>query len=73
MAHVDTSSGTPVTLVVSPGKQVVPPPHKHPLPFTGFALVPALVLALVLLAVGSVLLVGARRPVPVRIRHTSPR
>jgi len=64
MAHSDGQAGTPVTLVVSPGQttpSTPPPPHHHPLPFTGFALVPALAVAALLLAVGTVLS-AVRRP-----------
>jgi hypothetical protein len=62
MAHSDGQTGTPVTLVVSPGQTTpaVPAPH-HPLPITGFELVPILALAAVLIAVGSAL-TAVRRP-----------
>jgi len=64
-AYGDSSIGTPVSLVVAPG-QTTPPPHKGPLPFTGFELVPTLALAAVLVAAGAVLSRMARRPVAVR-------
>jgi hypothetical protein len=73
MAYMDTTSGTPVTLVVTPGQTSAPPPPP-PIPFTGFSLLPALLLATVLLALGTVVLTLLRRPVPVRVRRTpSPR
>ena len=63
MAYGDSQTGTPVTLVVSPS-QTVPatPPPPHHLPFTGFALVPVLALAAVLVAAGSVLTAVRRQP-----------
>ena len=62
MVLADSQSGTPVTLVVSPQQAVPvsPPPGRKPIPFTGFELVPLLVLAAVLLAVGTVLLLTPR-------------
>lgn len=68
MVHEDAMTGLPVTLVVSPAQTVSPPP-KHPLPFTGFGLLPALLLGVFLLVVGSLLLAAVRRPVAVRIRR----
>jgi hypothetical protein len=63
MAYSDGPTGTPVTLVVSPG-QTTPasPPPPHHLPFTGFALVPVLALAAVLVAAGGVLAALRRHP-----------
>jgi hypothetical protein len=65
MALADSQTGTPVTLVVSPG-QTSPgthssPPAHHPLPYTGFDLVPALALSALLVAVGTFLTATARR------------
>lgn len=60
MPHTDSSTGTPVTLVVPPGAQPVPPTDK-PLPHTGFALLAAVLLAAALLGVGMSLLASARR------------
>jgi hypothetical protein len=66
MAHSDGQTGTPVTLVVSPGQTTpAPPPPHHPLPFTGFALIPILALAAVLIALGSAL-TAVRRPARTR-------
>jgi len=62
MVRTDSQTGTPVTLVVSPGQTTpvsTPPGHK-PIPFTGFELVPAFVLAAFLLALGAVLTAAAR-------------
>lgn len=62
MAFADSQTGTPVTLVVKPGQTTpvsTPPGHK-PIPFTGFELLPALVVAAVLLALGTVLTVAFR-------------
>jgi hypothetical protein len=76
-AYTDTSSGTPVTLVVAPEQaapgqttpgHTAPPPHH--LPFTGFDLVHVVTLAAVLLVVGSLLALRFRRPVPARVRRT---
>jgi hypothetical protein len=80
-AYTDSSSGTPVSLVVAPGQAApgqttpghsAPPPHH--LPFTGFDLVHVVTLAAVLLVVGALLLrlTHRRRPVPVRTRRTPP-
>lgn len=62
MAHSDSQTGTPVVLVVSPGQvtPAAPPPH-HPLPFTGFALVPLLALAAVLIVAGCILTAARSR------------
>jgi hypothetical protein len=65
MALADSQTGTPVTLVVSPGQtspgtSSTPPVHR-PLPHTGFDLVPALLLSAVLVAVGTFLTATARR------------
>jgi hypothetical protein len=70
----DGSSNTPVTLVITKGTSV-PPPHTAPHPpsklsFTGFELTTALLLAALLLAVGSFLLVLGRRRRPAT-RHRS--
>jgi hypothetical protein len=67
MPHSDGQTGTPVTLVVSPGQAVPPtaPPHHDPIPFTGFELVPFLALAAVLVAAGAVL-TALRRPLHAR-------
>jgi hypothetical protein len=76
--RADSSSGTPVSLVV-PGQ--APPPQTTPghttpgpttptaphIPFTGFDLVPALAVAALLVAAGGVLTRATRRPVPVRV------
>lgn len=70
MAYADTTTGTPVTLVVGPGQTSAPPPPEHPLPFTGFSLLPALLLATVLFALGTLALAAVRRPVPARVRRT---
>jgi hypothetical protein len=72
MARTDSQTGTPVTLVVTPqqttpGTTVPPPapaPHHH-LPFTGVDLVPALAVAALLVAAGSVL-TAVRRPLLAR-------
>lgn len=61
MVHGDSSTGTPVTLVVPPGSTTAPPPPDRPLPHTGFGLLPVLLLAAVLVAVGTVLLTAVRR------------
>jgi hypothetical protein len=65
MPLADSQTGTPVTLVVSPG-QTAPgshstPPVHRPLPHTGFDLVTALLLSAVLVAVGTFLTATARR------------
>lgn len=60
MGHTDSSTGTSVTLVVPPGRQATPPEDK-PLPRTGFELVPLLLLAVALMAVGAALLTAVRR------------
>lgn len=60
MSRLDGSTGTSVTLVVPPGAPSRPAPEK-PLPHTGFSLLPVLVLAAALLAVGVSLVVAARR------------
>lgn len=66
----DGSGSTPVTLVVTETHTVVPPPTTAPpaphgqLPFTGFAVVAAVLIAVLLLAVGSVFLLVGRRPRP---------
>jgi len=62
MAFADSQTGTPVTLVVQPGQTtpVSSPPGHKPIPFTGFELISALALALVLIAVGAVLSVAPR-------------
>lgn len=76
MALGDSTTGTPVTLVVTPGQTTpAPPPQEHPLPFTGFELAPVLALAAALLAAGSVLAtIGRRVPARVRARRSpSPR
>jgi hypothetical protein len=69
MAHADSQTGTPVTLVVtpqqtSPGTTTTPPPHHH-LPFTGVELVPALAIGALLVAAGTVL-TAVRRTVLAR-------
>jgi len=69
MARTDSSTGTPVTLVVTPqqthpGTSTPPPPHHH-LPFTGLDLVPALAVGALLVAAGTVL-AAVRRPVLAR-------
>ncbi len=69
----DTSTGTPVSLVVpsptpsasgTPGHPSTPPSATppHHLPFTGVELVPALVLAAALVVVGGAFVRLARRP-----------
>jgi hypothetical protein len=74
MAHSDSQTGTPVTLVVRPGQttpgHTTPPPTTgpHRLPFSGFDLVTALLLAALLLAAGTVL-TSVRRPRRVRASH----
>jgi hypothetical protein len=70
----DGSGNTPVTLVITKGTSV-PPPHNAPHPpsklsYTGFELVAAMLLAALLLAVGSLLLVLGRRRRPAT-RHRS--
>ncbi|HUR15236.1 MAG TPA: hypothetical protein VM097_12175 [Mycobacteriales bacterium] len=66
MAHSDSQTGTPVTLVVrpgatSPGTGTPPPPGHHGhLPFSGLELVPLLLLAVLVLSLGATLLVAAR-------------
>jgi len=78
MTHSDSQTGTPVTLVVQPGSStpghVTPPPGNGPthLPFSGADLVPALAIAALLLAAGSVLS-ALRRPAPVRTRSSARR
>lgn len=64
-----TTQGTEVTVTVEQQAVVPPtvgvpqtPPDRPPLAFTGFDLVTALVLAALLLALGSLALVLARRP-----------
>lgn len=73
MTYGDSSTGTPVTLVVSAGTVTPPPPASHGhLPFTGLDLVAALLLAALLLAVGTALALaaGARRPLAHLHRRT---
>jgi hypothetical protein len=69
MAQSDSQTGTPVTLVVSPGHttpgHTTPPPPPAHIPFTGFDLVMALAVAAVLLAAG-IVLSAVRRPVHAR-------
>ena len=76
--RADSSSGTPVSLVVpgqAPPPQTTPghttPGHTTPtaphIPFTGFDLVPALAVAALLVAAGGVLTRATRRPAPVRV------
>jgi len=60
VGHTDSSTGTAVTLVVPRGRQAAPPEDK-PLPRTGVELVPVLLLAVALVAVGVALLVAVRR------------
>jgi hypothetical protein len=70
-----TSGGTTVTLVV-PGPPLTPQPtstptvvvtHPRPhLPFTGFDLSTALILTVLLLAVGALLITSGRRPAQLR-------
>lgn len=63
-------TGTPVTLVVPAAPPPVTTPVVHRpgttpgahVPFTGFDLVPALLLAALLLALGTALVVTGRRP-----------
>ena len=67
MASGDAGN-TPVTLRVSPAQTVpvthhqAPPPPAHHLPFTGFPLVAAVLLVVLLVALGSTLLFLGRRP-----------
>lgn len=61
MAHSDSQTGTPVVLVVPPGSTTPAPPPHHPLPFTGFALVPLLALAAVLIVAGCFLTAARSR------------
>ena len=51
----DNPTGTPVTLVVTKGAVPVTPPPPHHLPHTGFAMTAALLLAVLLLALGATL------------------
>lgn len=61
MTHSDSQTGTPVMLVV-PGQPVpAQPPGQNPLPFTGFELLPVVLLAALLVVLGSALLVASRR------------
>lgn len=60
MSRADGSTGTSVTIVVPAGTPARPPVEK-PLPHTGFTLLPALLLAVSLLAVGVAAVVAARR------------
>lgn len=71
MERIDTSTGTPVSLVVVPVQAGGPRPPERPMPFTGFGLFPLLLLAVLLLLAGSVLLTAVRRPTPARARRTS--
>lgn len=76
MPHSDSQTGTPVTLVVRPAQPApATPPGHHPLPFTGFGLLTLLLLAVVVVVLGSALLAMSRRlPArPVRIRTTHSR
>jgi hypothetical protein len=68
VAHSD--SQTPVTLVVSPTQTTPAPAPHHHLPFTGFALVPLLLVAAVLVAIGTAL---TALPRPALLARTSPR
>lgn len=62
MTQSDSQTGTPVTLVVRPAQPApAAPPGHHPLPFTGLELLPLLLLALLVMALGSALLVATRR------------
>jgi hypothetical protein len=77
MAQSDGQTGTPVTLVVRPGAVTpgtdTPPPGKHGhLPFSGFELLPLLLLAVVVVVLGTALLAAARL-VPSRTRTTHSR
>jgi hypothetical protein len=70
-----TSGGTSVTLLVPAGSTVPgtnPPPVAPPshIPFTGFDLSTALVLAVLMLAVGTLLVRTGRRPAPPLSRRT---
>lgn len=69
--RTDSSTGTPVSLVVPgqappprtvPGHAAPPPPPHHTLPFSGFELVPVLVAAALLVALGALLVRLGRRP-----------
>ena len=82
MALSDSQTGTPVTLVVPPAASgpgtVTPPPGRHGhVPFTGFDLPLAVLLAVLLLVLGSALLGAARRLpprlVPARLSSTPSR
>lgn len=50
----DNPTGTSVTLVVTKGAPATPPPPSH-LPHTGFEMTAALLLAVILLALGATL------------------
>ncbi|MFN2539497.1 MAG: hypothetical protein ABR549_15285 [Mycobacteriales bacterium] len=66
MTSGDTAN-TQVTLVVTESKTVPSHPSPRPdshLPFSGFELVAALVIAILLLAAGSFLVLVGRRPRP---------
>lgn len=83
MALSDSQTGTPVTLVVqprtgTPGTVAPPPPGQHGhVPFTGFELTTAVLLAVLLLVVGAVLVAASwltpSRLVPSRVSTTHSR
>lgn len=61
MAQSDSQTGTPVTLVVQPGAGAPPPPGtRGHLPFSGFDLLPVVLLAVLVVVAGSALLVWTR-------------
>lgn len=73
MVYDDGSTGVSVTLVVRTAT-AVPPPAKHHghLPFTGLDVVSMLLLAAVLLALGTTLALASRRPVAARATRRGP-
>jgi hypothetical protein len=76
MVHVDNPGGTPVTLIVPPAVAqpsptpgvVITPPRPH-LPFTGFDAGTALLLAVLLIALGALVLVKGHRAAPTTTRR----
>jgi hypothetical protein len=81
MSLSDSQTGMPVTLVVqppagTPGTGTPPPPGEHGhVPFTGFDLAAAVLLAVLLLVLGGLLLAGSLLPrlVPARVSTTHSR
>jgi hypothetical protein len=76
MSLSDSQTGMPVTLVVQPGTVAPPPPGQHGhVPFTGFDLAAAVLLAVLLLVLGGLLLAGSVLPrlVPSRVSTTHSR